>query len=139
MAQHGGGGTGAQALVFLTPQAFPTLRLLFALFSAATQASGPGNEEVTSVARSPLAALSGPQGAVSQKLNEGPISPCSPTIPSLPFTLRRAIAPCNPFLFLALNKHGLLPGPGLHGFSGLAIFHAHFRGREWRGQASKPP
>lgn len=114
MAQRRGGGTGAQALDFLIPQAFPTLRLLFCSILSCHPSLGTKR----SLLRLGLlrAALSGPVGAVSQKLNEGPISPCSPTIPSLPSTLPEGCCPLPIPLFLALNKHGLLPGPGLHGF-----------------------
>lgn len=42
-----------------------------------------------------------------------PVLQPSPLYPPLSGGL---LPPANPFLFLALNKHGLLPGPGLHGF-----------------------
>lgn len=124
MAQHGGGRTGAQALGFLAPQAFPTLRLLFVLFSATAQASGSGTKRsLCGLVCFGSSLWSGGNCFPEVKNRSPPVPQPSPLYASLS---RGLLPPANSFVFLALNKHGFLPGPGLHGFCRVSYISCPF-------------
>lgn len=122
MAQHGGGRTGAQALGFLTPQAFPTLRLLFIPFLAKPRGLGTKRSLCGLVSFGSSLWSSG--HCFSQVKNQSP--PVPQPSPLYASFSRGLLPPANSFLFLALNKHGFLPGPGLHGFCRVSYISCPF-------------